>query len=60
MRDVAVMPVHTEEGEDSVDVSSSISYSNATDGFAVLLAGASAHIYEAESSNLPVVDGTTA
>ena len=60
MRNLAVMPVHTEEGEVSVDVSSSISFSNATDGFAVLLADASAHIYESESSNLPAVDGTTA
>lgn len=60
MRNLAVMPVYTEEGEVSVDVSSSISFSNATDGFAVLLADASAHIYESESSNLPAVDGTTA
>lgn len=59
MRNLAVMPVYTEEGEVSVDVSSSISFSNATDGFSVLLADASAHIYESESSNLPVVDGMT-
>ena len=60
MRNLAVMPVYTEEGEVSVEVSSSISFSNATDGFAVLLADASVHIYESESSNLPAVDGTTA
>lgn len=36
MRNLAVMPVYTEEGEVSVDVSSSISFSNATDGFSVL------------------------
>lgn len=35
MRNLAVMPVYTEEGEVSVDVSSSISFSNATDGFSV-------------------------
>lgn len=40
MRNLAVMPVYTEEGEVSVDVSSSISFSNATDGFSVLLADA--------------------
>ncbi|MCB5613715.1 hypothetical protein, partial [Bifidobacterium breve] len=41
-------------------VSTSMSLSNARAGFAVLLADASGHIYESESSNLPVVDGTTA
>ncbi|MFR1605753.1 MAG: diguanylate cyclase domain-containing protein, partial [Bifidobacterium pseudocatenulatum] len=58
MRNLAVMPVYTEEGEVSVDVSSSISFSNAADGFSVLLADASAHIYESRL-NLPVVDGMT-
>jgi hypothetical protein len=46
MRNLAVMPVYTEEGEVSVDVSSSISFSNATDGFAVLLADADASLAE--------------
>ena len=57
MRNLAVMPVHTEEGEVSVDVSSSISFSNATDGFAVLLADASAHIYALE---VPICRRSTA
>ena len=60
MRNLAVMPVYTEEGEVSVDVSSSISFSNETDGFSVLLADANAHIYESESANLSVVDDAEA
>lgn len=60
MRNLAVMPVYTEEGEVSVDVSSSISFSNETDGFSVLFADANAHIYESESANLSVVDDAEA
>ena len=60
MRNLAVMPVYTEEGEVSVDVSSSISFSNATRRLLRCSSPtASAHIYESESSNLPVVDGMT-